>query len=84
MTGGVIARKGDALLSQLALGRLGTPEDVARAIVFLASDAASYITGTALEVSGGKAVRAEPGRGLENGALKIRTAAFGRDGKNVV
>ena len=54
MTGGVIAQKGDALLSQLALNRLGTPEDVAKAIVFLCSDAAGYITGTALEISGGK------------------------------
>ena len=54
MTGGVIAEKGDALLGQLALGRLGRPEDVAKAIVFLASDAAGYITGTSLEISGGK------------------------------
>jgi NAD(P)-dependent dehydrogenase (short-subunit alcohol dehydrogenase family) len=54
MTGGVIAQKGDALLGQLALNRLGTPEDVAKAIVFLSSDAAGYITGAALEISGGK------------------------------
>ena len=35
------------------LGRLGTPEDVARAAVFLASDDASWVTGTALVVDGG-------------------------------
>lgn len=35
------------------LGRLGTPEDVARAIVFLASDAADWITGVILPVDGG-------------------------------
>ncbi len=35
------------------LGRVGTPDDVARAVVFLASDDASYITGTQLAVDGG-------------------------------
>lgn len=37
----------------IPLGRLGAPEEAARAIVFLASPAASYITGAQLEVSGG-------------------------------
>ena len=35
------------------LGRLGTPDEPARAIAFLGSPAASYITGASLEVSGG-------------------------------
>jgi NAD(P)-dependent dehydrogenase (short-subunit alcohol dehydrogenase family) len=35
------------------LGRLGTPEDIARAIVFLASDAADWMTGVILPVDGG-------------------------------
>ncbi|MGH8950476.1 MAG: SDR family oxidoreductase [Acidimicrobiia bacterium] len=35
------------------LGRLGTPEDIARAIVFLASDAADWVTGVILPVDGG-------------------------------
>jgi len=37
----------------IPLGRLGTPEDVANAVVFLASDAASWITGQTLLVNGG-------------------------------
>jgi 3-oxoacyl-[acyl-carrier protein] reductase len=40
--------------AQLPLGRLGQPEDVAGAIVFLASDLASWITGHVLQVNGGE------------------------------
>ena len=36
-----------------ALGRLGTPEEVASVVLFLCSDAASYITGQAINVDGG-------------------------------
>lgn len=54
MTREVIQSKRDSLLGQIALHRLGAPEDVANAVVFLASEAAAYITGTYLEVSGGK------------------------------
>ena len=43
----------DPLLTRVALGRVGTPEEVARAICFLASDRASYITGHVLRVDGG-------------------------------
>lgn len=40
-------------IQDTALGRLGTPEDVARAVRFLLSDAAGFITGNVLTVSGG-------------------------------
>ena len=42
-----------ALLTRIPLGRLGAPEDVANAVLFLASPRAAYITGTTLHVNGG-------------------------------
>ncbi|HEX4480857.1 MAG TPA: 3-oxoacyl-ACP reductase FabG [Rudaea sp.] len=42
-----------ALLGQIALGRLGAPDDVAQAVLFLASPAAAYITGETMHVNGG-------------------------------
>jgi 3-oxoacyl-[acyl-carrier protein] reductase len=36
------------------LGRLGTPRDVAHAVLFLASDEAAYVTGTTIIVDGGQ------------------------------
>lgn len=52
LTGGVIEQQ-EELLSQVPLRRWGTPDDVAGAITFLASDYASYITGIALDINGG-------------------------------
>ncbi len=54
MTEPVIASKEQFLTDQVALGRLGEPEDIANTLVFLASDSAGYITGNAVEISGGK------------------------------
>lgn len=42
-----------AMLEQIALGRLGEPADIARAVAFLAGPSASYITGETLHVNGG-------------------------------
>jgi len=46
----------EAFLSTIPLGRLCSPEDVANAMVFLASDEASFITGAVLEVDGGRCI----------------------------
>jgi 3-oxoacyl-[acyl-carrier protein] reductase len=43
----------EALAGQIALGRLGSPADVATAVAFLASDEASYVTGQVLAIDGG-------------------------------
>lgn len=43
----------EAFLAQIPLGRAGSPEDVAAAVTFLASDPAAYLTGQVLHVSGG-------------------------------
>lgn len=42
-----------ALMGQIALGRLGSPSDIAEAVAFLAGPAAAYITGETLNVNGG-------------------------------
>jgi NAD(P)-dependent dehydrogenase (short-subunit alcohol dehydrogenase family) len=43
-----------ALTSRVPLGRVGAPEEIARAVVFLASDKASFVTGHVLTADGGK------------------------------
>ncbi len=43
----------ETLQKQIALGRLGSPEDIAAAVSFLASESAGYITGETLHVNGG-------------------------------
>lgn len=61
-----IAADGDALRSAIALQSFGEPVDVAWALAFLASDYARYITGAALEISGGKMGVQNPARAWED------------------
>jgi 3-oxoacyl-[acyl-carrier protein] reductase len=53
MTKGLGEGQHEALLTQIPLGRLGQPEDIAHAVAFLAGPQAAYITGTELHVNGG-------------------------------
>ena len=53
MTAGLPEAHKAALLQQIPLGRLGTPEEIAHAVAFLASPLAGYITGAELHVNGG-------------------------------
>jgi len=46
----------EAILGRVPAGRLGTPDEVAAAALYLASDAASYVTGQTLHVNGGMAM----------------------------
>ena len=55
-----IENNGDKLLESISARRFGTAEDIANGILFLASDYASYITGTCLEISGGKFATQNP------------------------
>jgi 3-oxoacyl-[acyl-carrier protein] reductase len=55
MTKELAAEVRQAMLGSIPLGRFGQPEDVAEAVVFLASEKASYITGQVLVVDGGMA-----------------------------
>ena len=47
------ANRSDEILGRIPAGRWGTPEDMAGAVVFLCSDAASYVNGFTLAVDGG-------------------------------
>ncbi|HEY0248289.1 MAG TPA: SDR family NAD(P)-dependent oxidoreductase [Gryllotalpicola sp.] len=60
----------DRLLDTLTLRRWEEPDDVARLLVFLASDAASYITGTLIDVSGGKLATQLPAKAYEAAGLR--------------
>ena len=53
MTRGLPDEQRQALAGQIPLGRLGTPEDIASAVAFLASPRAAWITGETLNVNGG-------------------------------
>jgi 3-oxoacyl-[acyl-carrier protein] reductase len=53
MTGKISEADQQKMLEMIPTGSFGAPEDVAEAALFLASDAARYITGQAIQVDGG-------------------------------
>jgi len=53
MTDDVMQRRGDQILSKVAMNRMGTPEEIAEMVVWLCSDRASFVTGVAYNVDGG-------------------------------
>lgn len=53
MTRKLISEAADELLSLIPLGRFGTPEDVARMVLFLASPGGDYLTGEVIDINGG-------------------------------
>ena len=53
MTAALTEAQKEAILGQVPLGRMGAAEEIAKAVRFLASDDAAYITGTTLHINGG-------------------------------
>ena len=56
MTDKLNEKQREAILSRVPAGRLGGPDDVAAAVVYLASDEAAYVTGQTLHINGGMAM----------------------------
>ena len=46
----------EAMLSRVPAGRMGTPEDIAAGVLYLASEEAAYVTGSTLHINGGLAM----------------------------
>lgn len=57
MTESIWSTPGFDIKSRMPIGRIGTPEDIAGAVVFLASDAADFIHGQVLTIDGGRLAR---------------------------
>ena len=56
MTDVLNEKQREAVLGKVPAGRLGTPDDIAAAAVYLASNEAAYVTGQTLHVNGGMAM----------------------------
>ena len=70
-----IAKNRDLYIQNVALGRLGEVEDLAKPIVFLTSDACGYMTGIDLQITGGKYIVQDPRRAWAIKAEKEAAAA---------
>jgi NAD(P)-dependent dehydrogenase (short-subunit alcohol dehydrogenase family) len=53
MIGEAMARRGEQILGNVPMRRLGEADEIAQAVVFLCSDRARFMTGTAMPVDGG-------------------------------
>lgn len=53
MTGALSKKKQEAILARVPMKRMGCPEEIAKAVVYLASEEAGYITGETLHINGG-------------------------------
>ena len=53
MTDRLVAERGDDVVRQTPLGRLGQPAEIASVVGFLCSSAASFVTGSVIHVNGG-------------------------------
>jgi NAD(P)-dependent dehydrogenase (short-subunit alcohol dehydrogenase family) len=53
MTDASVERRGEELMSKIPVRRIGEPDDIAEAVVWMSSDRAGYITGSAYAVDGG-------------------------------
>ena len=56
MTAVLNDKQKEAILSRIPAGRMGGPEDIAAAVLYLASQEAAYVTGQTLHVNGGMAM----------------------------
>jgi NAD(P)-dependent dehydrogenase (short-subunit alcohol dehydrogenase family) len=71
MTAALDEKQKAAIDARIPAGRMGSPEDVAAAVVYLASDEAAYVTGQTLHVNGGMAM-------IQPGFAPVRLALQGR------